>query len=297
MSLHYIAGYDGSSAATAAVRLAVALARAEGADVVAAHVPGEVPALYADVGLEAGIELHQELRNMGQRLLDELDVDGVAERVLISGSPAHALHDLAVDRRASLLAVGLTPREGLDRLVAGSVPAGLLHGAPCPILTVPADARAEVPRRIAVAYDGGREARRALDTAVRLASALGGEVVLLACFESPALAASALGGGLDFETDMQQAFVRVVEEAAAAISGVPVTTRLLNGSAGHEIAEASHDGVDLLIAGSRGYGPLRSVIVGSVSRHLVAHAACPVLVIPRSAEADVDREPRPSADE
>ena len=50
------------------------------------------------------------------------------------------------------------------------------------------------------------------------------------------------------------------------------------------------------MTGSRAYGPLRSVIVGSVSRHLVDHASCPVLVIPRSAEADIDREGR-SADE
>jgi nucleotide-binding universal stress UspA family protein len=296
MSLHYIAGYDGSPAATTAVRLAVALTRAEGATVIAAHVPGEVPALYSDVGLDAGIELHQELRDMGRRLLDGLDVDGVDERVLLTGTPAHALHDLAVERGASLLAVGLTEHEGLDRLLAGSVPASLLHGSPCPILTVPADARAEPPKRIAVAFDGSAEAKRALDTAVRLAAALGGEVILLACFESPALAASALGGGLEFEADLQQAFNRVVEDAAAGVSGVPASTRILAGGAAHEIAEASKDGVDLLVAGSRGFGPLRSVIVGSVSRHLVDHAACPVLVIPRSAEADVDREPA-SADE
>jgi nucleotide-binding universal stress UspA family protein len=297
MSLLYIAGYDGSPAATAAVRLAVALARAEGASVIAAHVYAEVPALSADAGLGAGVELHEELRGMGQRLLDGLDVEGVGEHVLLGGPPARALHDLALERGASLLAVGLTQHEGLDRLVAGSVPAGLLHGSPCPILTVPAGAEPAAPKRIAVAYDGGAEAGRALETAVRLATGLGGEVILLACFESPGLAASALGGGLEFEGDLQAAFIRVVEDAAAGVSGVPVSTRILNGAAGHEIAEASKEGVDLLVAGSRGFGPLRSVIAGSVSRHLVDHAACPVLVIPRSAEADVDREPPPSADE
>jgi nucleotide-binding universal stress UspA family protein len=175
--------------------------------------------------------------------------------------------------------------------VAGSVPASLLHGSPCPVLTVPAGARTEPPAAIAVAYDGGDEARRALQAAERLAIVLGGELELLACFESPGTAGSPLGGGLDFEPDMQAAFARVAEQAAARVTGVPVRTRLLAGPAAHELAEATREGVDLLVAGSRGYGPLRSVIAGSVARHLVDHASCPVLVIPRSADAEVDREP------
>jgi nucleotide-binding universal stress UspA family protein len=247
--------------------------------------------MYTDVGLDAGVGLHEELRAQGERLLAELDVEGVSERVLLAGSPARALHDLAEERGASLLAVGLTEREGLERLVTGSVPASLLHGSPCPVLTVPAGVPAQTPSVIAVAYDGGEEAKRALAAATRLATALGGELLLLACFESPGAAASPLGGGLDFEPDMQAAFLQMAQDAAAQVHGVPVRTRMLAGAAGQELADATREGVDLLVTGSRGYGPLRSVIAGSVARHLVDHAACPVLVIPRSAEAEVDRVP------
>jgi hypothetical protein len=38
--------------------------------------------------------------------------------------------------------------------------------------------------------------------------------------------------------------------------------------------------VGLLVCGSRGYGPLRSVLLGGVSRRLVDGAHCPVLVLP-----------------
>ena len=41
--------------------------------------------------------------------------------------------------------------------------------------------------------------------------------------------------------------------------------------------------VGLLVCGSRGYGPLRSVLLGGVSRRLVDGAQCPVLVLPREA--------------
>jgi nucleotide-binding universal stress UspA family protein len=48
------------------------------------------------------------------------------------------------------------------------------------------------------------------------------------------------------------------------------------------------DGVDLLIVGSRGYGPLYRLMHGSVSHYLVAHVACPLLILPRAAEAETN---------
>ena len=46
---------------------------------------------------------------------------------------------------------------------------------------------------------------------------------------------------------------------------------------------ASH-GVDLLVLGSRGRGPLRTLLLGSVCDAVVRGAACPVLVVPPSSE-------------
>ena len=44
--------------------------------------------------------------------------------------------------------------------------------------------------------------------------------------------------------------------------------------------------MDLLVVGSRGYGPLRRVLLGSVSSELMHSAPCPVMVVPRTAEFD-----------
>jgi nucleotide-binding universal stress UspA family protein len=61
-----------------------------------------------------------------------------------------------------------------------------------------------------------------------------------------------------------------------------VTGALLDGDAATQIAKASEH-LDLLVLGSRGYGPLGAVLLGSVSSALVRTARCPVVVIPRSA--------------
>jgi hypothetical protein len=39
----------------------------------------------------------------------------------------------------------------------------------------------------------------------------------------------------------------------------------------------------MLFVGSRGYGPMHSVLVGGVAGRIVREAACPVIVLPRAA--------------
>jgi nucleotide-binding universal stress UspA family protein len=66
--------------------------------------------------------------------------------------------------------------------------------------------------------------------------------------------------------------------------------RLLHGSPVHVIPEASED-FDLLVVGSRGYGPLRRTLLGSASRGIVDRARCSVLAVTRGGmRPDSDRE-------
>jgi nucleotide-binding universal stress UspA family protein len=43
--------------------------------------------------------------------------------------------------------------------------------------------------------------------------------------------------------------------------------------------------IDLLVCGSRGYGPVRGVLLGSVSRRIVREVHRPVTVLPRGVRA------------
>jgi nucleotide-binding universal stress UspA family protein len=51
---------------------------------------------------------------------------------------------------------------------------------------------------------------------------------------------------------------------------------------------AASENVDLLICGSRGYGPTRAVLLGGVSRRVTREARCPVIVLPRGAETGLE---------
>jgi nucleotide-binding universal stress UspA family protein len=58
---------------------------------------------------------------------------------------------------------------------------------------------------------------------------------------------------------------------------------VLAGRPRDELVRVSHD-VDLMVVGSRGWGPVRRTLLGGTSRYLVEHAACPVIAVPRGTE-------------
>ena len=83
--------------------------------------------------------------------------------------------------------------------------------------------------------------------------------------------------------------------ADSAPEGVNPRTLLLYGSPGAVIAAACEGIIDLLVTGSRGYGPLQRALLGSVSEALTNGASYPVLVLPRDPATVPDETPRAAA--
>ncbi|MFP5364334.1 MAG: universal stress protein [Thermoleophilia bacterium] len=285
----YIVGYDGSAASRAALEFTRVLARGTGAEVVVAYVYATLASIYVSpYGAAAPSALYAEAADAGraaaERLLDGVPA-GIERRALASGSVPSELHALARGDKAALLAVGATHRGGLGRLVPGSIGERLLHGSPCAVLVVPPADRALRIETIAVAYDGRGEARRALRIAAALAGRTGASLRLIGAVD-PWPADIERPHGID---ELNESFGEHVEKALARAAaplrrrGLIVETQSVHAAAGPGLVQSCREGVDLLVTGSRGYGPLRTVLLGGASRHIVDHAPCPVLVIPRGA--------------
>jgi nucleotide-binding universal stress UspA family protein len=293
VSATIIAGFDGSGASREAVRVAVRIARARSAQVVAVTgyaVPPHVFGKGASDGADAA--LTSDARAAADLTLAELDEPGVFSRLVRAGQPARTLIEAADELGASLIAVGKHHSEGLGRLALGTTGERLIHGAPCPVLIFPSGVGDAVMTTIGVAYDDSEGARTALEYAAELARALSARIVMIGVVEPFA--------GTRFETSAEAdrryiaAIADRAEEAAERLRPeLEVEVRTLPGPAPEMLVSACAGGIDLLVTGSRAYGPLRAVLAGSVSRHLAEHATCPLIVVPRELAA----APRPAVAE
>jgi nucleotide-binding universal stress UspA family protein len=288
-----LVGVDPSERSDDAILLARDLATAApGRIVLASAVPYPAIPLVegAITGVGHGVERDTEEMLAGKAaLLAEAPAD-VRLVTRLHRSPPHLLQLLAEEEHADLIVVGSTHVGRTGRVLPGSTGERLLQGAPCPVGIAPAgyrDRAGRPLRRIGVAYDGSDESGAALEGAVAIASRLGGELEVLTVFDVMAFASPALMGGPGYDRTRaaREATVRTrLDEVAADLpSGLHPTARLLAGDPAEQLAECSRE-LDLLLAGSRRYGPLRAVLLGGVTGRLMQHAACPVIVTPRGVD-------------
>ena len=101
---------------------------------------------------------------------------------------------------------------------------------------------------------------------------------MIAVHQPLPLAGVSLGGGPPTASASQvlrrQLDERVQEAVAALSSDVEASAELTDGYPDQVLRDKSAE-FDLLVLGSRGYGPLRAVLLGSVSSGLVRSAASP----------------------
>jgi nucleotide-binding universal stress UspA family protein len=225
----------------------------------------------------------EALERAAERLRSELDVAirAVGDRSIVRG-----LHDAAIELDAALLVIGSSHRGPVRRTVPGGVGERLLHAAPCAIAVAPRGFTegGEGIRRIGVAFVDTPEGRDALSAGAMLAMLSGAALSTFTALEPPRVGPGAATPGwvppapYDASSRIQEAEALV---RAQLPEGLDAETTVQEGDPPGLLAEASET-VDLLICGSRGYGPLRTVLLGGVSGRLAHAAACPLLVLPRA---------------
>ena len=140
---------------------------------------------------------------------------------------------------------------------------------------------------ILVASDGSPQGRAAVETAADLAAEEHARLVCVHVVSVLDFVQEANGKALAPPGRVPRAEDDpVLQEAVelAAGRGVVAERELLVGYPPNQICRlAAEIGVDLIVVGSRGLGPVKSVVIGSTSRAVLAHADRPVLVVREAA--------------
>jgi nucleotide-binding universal stress UspA family protein len=281
-------GVDSTARSEDAVAFAAQLARATTAEVfVASVVPAPAPP-----GSPAREDAHLTVRRMSG-LLQDVEGERIRIGLVEAGSPARGLHQLAAVEEAAVLVVGSTHTGHLGRVRPGSTAERLLAGAPCAVAVVPYGYRTQRDRPLAgigVAYDGSPESRAAVSAGVAAARSLGASLQVITVIPPDVYGAPALMGGIGYiaaSPDVEDNVRRDLDAVVAALPpDVPVEAVVLDGQPWRALAAKSAD-LDLLLIGSRGYGPLQAVLLGATSGPLTREAQCPVIALPRGIELSI----------
>jgi nucleotide-binding universal stress UspA family protein len=140
---------------------------------------------------------------------------------------------------------------------------------------------------ILVPVDGSPHAARALAEAVDMVQSNHGKLTVLTCVPDPstwALSAGAYGGAVDVEeledADDEDYRTILLDAVKDVPKTVPLTKLIAHGRPGDRIVQQVQDGKhDLVVMGSRGRSDFRSILLGSVSHHVLHASPRAVLIV------------------
>jgi nucleotide-binding universal stress UspA family protein len=273
-----LVGVDGSQGGRDAVALARQLTAVSGKLTLGHVYPyhGDPPVRGYDHHEAAQIIRARELLHSAS---EELEVDAQL-RWTSATSPGRGLHALAEMVSADLLVVGSTRRGPLGRVLVGDDTRAALHGTPCAVAIAPSGYanQSSSIRTIGVGYDGSADSERALIAGRALAAELGAK---LAALEVVVFPSYTLSGPLAGDAIM-------VDQARDRVASLgDLEPHATAGPAADELALWSAS-LDLLVVGSRGYGPIGRLVHGSTSRELTRRAHCPLLVLTRTRRGEAE---------
>jgi len=257
---------DFSSASHRALDYAAILARQQQGRILVAHVLYAGPVVPFEESPPAGFPDVSSARLSMETLLATPQFSGIEHELLFPrGEICSALEEIVKERRVDLLVTGTRGREGVMKLLVGSVAEKVLRCAPCPVLIVGPRVTAQTPaklRHILVATDFTPACDRATALARQLAQA---DHASLALVHVPASQGAA-------------------EEAAAKLRAAApegVDTMVETGDAAEAIVRvAGQQQASLLVMGLHRRSPFLAAHFSSTTAHeVIAHAPCPVLTV------------------
>lgn len=285
-----VVGFDAREESRDALRLGGELADAEGADlhVAVVHPRGQLPFEEALVREPISDQLDEALYDDVTRQLEGAPFTAARLDGGLSGrSAARALYEYAQTEEADLIVVGSSHRGKVGRALPGSVGESLLRGAPCAVAIAPRGfARADHAGfgLIGVGYDGSPESRLALAQAEALGRVLDCRLRVITVVPELAPLTVQVPNLGEIHESMRKGYRNLLKAGVATVEkGIDVEPLLIEGDPAAALADEGGE-LDLIVIGSRGYGPIRGALAGAVSATVMRTAPCPVLVTPRASD-------------
>ncbi|HTX46491.1 MAG TPA: universal stress protein [Solirubrobacteraceae bacterium] len=272
-------GIDGEQGGRDAIALARQLVSDEG-KLTLVHVHSGFPIVAKGSGANSPFVITE--RERAEELLAEESRNAGLEASFTSigsSSIGQGLHQLAERDGADLLVVGSTRRGLFGRVLLGDDTRAALNGAPCSVAVAPAGYAeyAKPLQHVGVAFDDSPESHYALTVARELGAYFGAKLSACDVVAARAYYLGVCGPERGLDDELAEQF------EPGLLDGVEFHARY--GLPADELGFYSGS-VDLLVTGSRGYGPIGRIVHGSTSAQLTRTARCPLLVLVRNGAAE-----------
>ena len=289
----------GETGGVAALRVASALAARDGAHIVVVSAV-EPPPLYdferrralrlpwtVDEQISERLHtLHNRLHGLGWTV-NQL---GAPQLVVTYADVPDAVNSLARERDARLIIMGIGPHAAARRLLAAGNASSTSRHAPCPVLAVSERAHG-APQSAVAAIDFSPESINAARESLTLLP--DGAVIHLVHSWRKLVSAVGIPELEEMAASYEDALPGRFDRARSILGrdrSLAFNDITLEGKAAECILEtARRKHVDLIVAGTHGYGMLDRWLLGSTSTALLHGAECSVLLVPAPPEPECTR--------
>jgi nucleotide-binding universal stress UspA family protein len=293
-----IAAFSPVTGASEPVEFGVAASRVTGAPLVVVVVV-DTGSLHVHFGADEAPPLPGSIAEPVRHLEQTLRERGISVEIrpFEDSTAARGLARAIDECSPELVVVGSTTRGPKGSMLLGTTAERVIHVSECPVAVVPNGYQRPEGgvRKIGVAYTAQPEGEEALRAAASLARTGKAQLRVITVVDPKHAQEEARGLMAEQHHEVSSS----AEAAARVRLGIEADARArvaeLAGDIDAEldlridepvrslVASTAH--LDLLVMGSRGLGPHRAVLLGSVSRRVIDEAKCPVIVIPRGSEA------------
>ena len=283
--MRLVVAADGTAASDLAVDLAAAVRWPDGSRVhIVGVTDGDLPSpAEPDLAAEAGRSTAREAPSPAvtavELAAERLRRAGVeAVPAVRGGDPADTIVDEVEAVDADLVIVGTRDQGRVRSLLAGSVAAGVLDRAPCPVLV----ARRPGLRSVLLASDGTSVSDAAIEAVAMWPMFEGADIQVLSVValaphdhELPPMRTMRQATQRTRHRSHADAAVRILQAAGRRAVG----TVRIGEPASTIVTVAETASIDLIVLGSRGRTGLRRTLLGSVARDVVSSTSTSVLVV------------------